>query len=658
MRSHQQKFYLGFTAIAFAFSAVPALADGGPQFARVFTDHAVLQRGEPVHVWGTATPGHGLSVTVADQSVAVTADAGGKWSASVPALAAGGPFSLTVSDADGTSSALSDVMVGDVYLCGGQSNMQFPAKLSTGAWSEIGASANPNIRFINIENDSEAAVQADLKLPAKWQVAGPDTTGEASAVCYYMAKAMQKDQNVAIGFIDSFWGGTTIQGWISEESLRTVSAYTAGVDAIAMYAKSPDKGLAQQSKIQEAWWEAHDPKSKVQRAWIAPGFDDSAWPTLTPSGSWKDAGIDAFNAFDGVAWFRTSVVLTADQAKTANEIQLGPVDTYDATWINGVWVGSGGMSWLWRDYQVPAGVFKEGKNVIVERVLSGGNGGGLTGTPQNRFVKTSDGQAIPIGGPWSYQIGTAAKGWEQPATPWAIPTSLSTLYNGMIAPVSGYTIKLATWYQGEANADKGKEYQTLLPLLMADWRKTFGKPELPFLVAQLSSYGAVSTVAGKSDWAELREAQRLSVDHDAHAGLIVTIDVGDRTDIHPTQKNVVGQRFARAARSIAYGEPVSPGGPEATGVTRSGSDLLVSFKDTQGGLLTYSSHQAIGFEVCTALDVCDFTDAVVRGEQIVLTGANRPDVISVRYAWSNAPYVNLYSADDLPAVPFEMAVAP
>lgn len=659
MTSQRQKFYLGCTALALAFTAAPALAaDGAPQFAKAFTDHAVLQRDEPVHVWGTAAPQDKLIVAVAGQSVAVTADAGGRWSATVPALKAGGPYSLSVTDAGGTSSTLSDILVGDVYLCGGQSNMQFPARLATGAWGDIGSSANANMRFFNVQNDSEAAVQDDIKLPAKWQVVGPDTVGEASAVCYYMAKALQKDQNVPVGFIGSYWGGTTVQGWISEESLRTVPAYTAGVDAIAMYAKSPDKALAQQSKLQETWWDQHDPKAKAQRAWIAPGFDDSAWPTLSPSGSWKDSGIDAFKDFDGVAWFRTSVMLTADQAKTANEIQLGPIDTYDATWINGVWVGSGAMSWLWRDYTVPAGVFKEGKNVIVERVLSGGTGGGLTGTPQNRFIKTSNGQAIPIAGPWSYQIGTAAKGWAQPATPWAIPTSLSTLYNGMIAPVSGYTIKLAAWYQGEANAYDGKEYQTLLPLLMKDWRKNFGKPDLPFLVAQLSSYGPVSTAAGKSDWAELREAQRLSVDHDAHAGLIVTIDVGDRSDIHPTQKNIVGQRFARAARSIAYGESVSPGGPEATGVTRLGADLVVSFKDAQGGLLTYSSHQAIGFEVCTAPDACDFAEAVVRGEQIVLPGANRPEVVSVRYAWSNAPYVNLYSADDLPAVPFEMAVAP
>lgn len=653
----RQNLCIGLTALA-CLTAGASAADAAPQFAKVFSDHAVLQRGGPVHIWGTATAGQKLALTIGGQTVNAAVDADGRWSASLAALPAGGPYTLTVADADGGKTALNDIMVGDVYLCSGQSNMEFPARLATGAWGEIGASTNNNIRFVRIQNDSQAAPQADIKLPAEWKVAGPDTTGDASAVCYYMAKTLQKDQNVPVGFIDSYWGGTTIQSWISPASLRTVPAYTAGVDAVSLYAKSPEKGMAQQSQQQEAWWDKHDPNAKASRAWIAPNFDDSQWPSLVPAGSWKDANIGELKDFDGVVWFRTTLTLTAEQAQTANELTLGPIDTFDSAWVNGVWIGSSGINWVWREYPVRAGVFKAGKNVITLRVLSGGTGGGLTGSPNNRFIKTSDGQAIRLPDAWKYKIALKAKGLTVPATPWAIPTSLSTLYNGMIAPVSGYTIKLAAWYQGEANADNGKEYQTLLPMMIADWRKSFANPDLPFIIAQLSSYGSVATQPGKSNWAELREAQRLSVDRDPHAALVVTYDVGDRTDIHPTQKTVVGQRFARAARSIAYGQAVSPGGPEATQVTRSGADLVVTFKDTQGRLLTYSSNQAMGFESCTGPDVCVYAPAVVKGDQIVLTGANRPDVTTVRYAWSDAPYVNLYSADDLPAVPFELKVSP
>jgi sialate O-acetylesterase len=227
----------------------------------------------------------------------------------------------------------------------------------------------------------------------------------------------------------------------------------------------------------------------------------------------------------------------------------------------------------------------------------------------------------------------------------------------MIAPIRDYGFTMVAWYQGEANGDAGKEYETLLPMLMADWRRKFAEPELPFMIAQLSSWGAVSTKPGHSGWAELRLAQSLSVQHDKHAGLAVTIDVGDRTDIHPTQKTVVGERLARAARAVVYGEHITPGGPEAVSVARSGADLVISFRNSGGGLRTYSSDNAIGFEVCAG-ESCSYATAMARGDTIILQGAGKPEITRVRYAWADAPYVNLYSAEDLPAVPFEMEVAP
>ncbi len=631
---------------------LPAAADATPRFAKIFGDHAVLQRNVPVKVWGWSDPGHAVTVSLASQTVSATADSTGKWTAAFAPLPAGGPYALSA--VDGADKAtLSDIMIGDVFMCGGQSNMQFPERVSTGAWNDIGASANTNLRFTIVQTDSQPAPLNDLAKPAPWKVVGPDTVGEASAVCYNMAKIIQKDQNVAIGMIDSYWGGTTIQGWISDPSLRTLPKYAPGLDAVAMMARDPAKARAEQSRRDEAWWDAHDPSNKANRAFIAPAFDDSAWPSLTATMSWKDMGIAELKDFDGVVWLRAKVTLTADQAKTANELQLGPIDSYDSTWINGMWVGSSGMSWLWRDYSIPSGVFKAGDNIIVIRALGSG---GLTGQPNFRYIKTSDGQAIPVTATWKYKTDMRAKGLSIPPPPWSIPTSLSTLYNGMIAPLAGYRVKLAAWYQGEANTGEAAEYRTLLPMLMSDWRKTFDDPAMPFFVAQLSAYGAVATTPGKSDWAELREAQRLSVDADPHAGLAVTFDVGDRTDIHPAQKVVMGARLARAARAVAYGESVSPGGPEATTVTRSGNDLIVAFKNTGGALKTYSSATAIAFEACTGDNTCRYVTATPQGDTIVLTGA--ADAASVRYAWADSPYANLYSADDLPAVPFELKVTP
>lgn len=638
------------TALALIMT-VAGSAAAEPRFARVFSDHAVLQRDVPVKVWGWAAPSQAVTVELGASGAAQTqAGADGRWTATFPALPAGGPYTLKATDASGTAT-LNDIMVGDVFLCGGQSNMQMPERLSTGAWGDIGSSANNNLRFITVEQDSQPAPLADIGKPTAWKVVGPETVGEASAVCYNMAKTIQKQQGIAVGMIGSYWGGTTIQGWISDPSLRTLAKYAPGLDAVALLASDPAKARAEQLKRDEAWWDAHDKSNKASRAFIAPTFNDAKWASLTGNGGWKDSGIAELKDFDGVVWLRTTVTLTEDQARAANQLQLGPIDTYDSTWVNGTWVGSTGMSWVWRDYAVPAGVFKAGANTIVIRVLGGG---GLSGQPSFRFVKMSNGQAVPITGEWKYKTGMRAKGLSIPPAPWAIPTSYATLYNGMIAPLAGYRVKLAAWYQGEANTGEAAEYQTLLPMLATDWRRTFDDPAMPFFVAQLSAFGSVATQPGQSNWAELREAQRLAVNADPRAGLAVTIDVGDRTDIHPAQKVVVGQRLARAARSVAYGEAISSGGPDATKVTRSGSDLIVSFRNTNGGLRTYSSDTAIGFEACTG-DTCRYVTAKPQGETIVLMGA--ADATSVRYAWADSPYVNLYSADDLPAVPFKLEVS-
>ncbi|CAN5379956.1 sialate O-acetylesterase [soil metagenome] len=628
--------------------------DAAPAFAHIFGDHAVLQRDRPITVWGTAVAGQSITVALGQHSARATVDGQGRWRATLPAMAAGGPYRLTASDAAGTTS-LGDIKIGDVYLCGGQSNMEFPARLSTGAWGDFPDSANDDLRFVTIARDSEAAPLDDLKHAAPWQIVSPATVGEASAVCYYMARSLQRTAKVPVGFIHASWGGTTIQSWISAAALRGVAPFADGVAAVAQLAVDPAGARAAEERRVEAWWDAHDPDAAAQRGWEAPGFDDSGWSSMTPAGSWKEAGIPALADFDGVAWFRATVTLSAAQAGAANRLQLGPIDTLDTTWVNGVRVGGGSTAWVWRDYAVPPGIFQAGENVIALRVLSGGKGGGLTGQPQLRGIGTGDGQLIALAGPWKYRIGMRARGLAMPATPWDPPTSLTTLYNGMIAPLRGYGFKLVAWYQGESNADDAAGYRTLLPLLMADWRHDFAQPKLPFLVVQLTAFGDVATVPGHSGWAELREAQAQSVAHDPHAALVVTIDVGDRSDIHPTQKTVVGERLARAARAIAYGEAIAPGGPEASSLTRAGDDLVVAFRNAAGGLRTYSANVAIGFEVCAG-DACAYLPGTVRGDTIVLPGANRSGVTTVRYAWADAPYTNLYGADDLPAAPFRLAL--
>lgn len=642
-------------ALGMLGACTPWLAHAAdPAFAHVFTDHAVLQRDQPIAVWGTADPGAKLALTLNGKTVRGSADKAGKWRLQLPAMPAGGPYQLAVT-AGNRSAAAKDIMVGDVYLCSGQSNMEFAMRQSTNAWSNTNASANDRLRFLNVQKNSMPVPQDELKGPVEWKVAAPDTIGDASAVCYYMARSLQAQYKVPVGFINASWGGTTIQGWIGGTSLRTLGDYKNGVDAVAQLASDPAGAMRAEEARNEAWWDAHDPAAGAQRAWKATDFDDSGWGAITPTGSWKDSGVAELKNFDGVVWFRTTVTLSEAQAAGANALQLGPIDTYDSTWVNGVRVGGASTAWMGRDYPVPAGVFKAGRNVIAVRVLSGGQGGGLTGQPATRAVRTADGQTIPLAASWKFHTGTALKGQSVPPAPWDVPTSYTTLYNGMIAPLLGYKFKLAAWYQGESNTGAAQEYRTLLPLLMRDWRQHLAQPALPFLIVQLPGYGAPAKAPGQSGWAELRDAEAYAVQNDPHAALAVTLDAGDRSDIHPTQKTVVGERLARAARAVAYGEKTPAGGAQAVSATHDGADIVIAFKDTHGGLVTYSSDRAIGFEVCAG-ERCRYADAAVAGDRVVLKGAWAPDVTRVRYAWADTPFINLFDGDDLPAAPFRLDV--
>ena len=637
--------------LSMASSTATAAPPSPPLLARIFNDHAVLQRDRPIRLWGTAEAGSIVSASLNGQTATGRTDPQGRWRIVLPAMPAGGPYTLSVKAGRG-SQQVSDVLIGDVYLCGGQSNMEFPARLSTGAWGGLAAHPEPQLRFAHIEKESAAAPLEDLRQPAPWRIVDATSAGDASAVCFYMARSLQRSLKVPVGFIDADWGGTTIQSWISPAALATQPAYAEGVRSVATLARDPGAARENEDRRSTAWWRATDPGWKATMRWADPAFDDAAWPRIDLAGSWKEAGIPALAGFEGVVWLRKTVTMTADQAAAADRLLLGPIDSHDTVWINGRWIGSNGIGWFWRDYAIPRGTFHAGRNVIAMRVLGAG---GPIGQPADRSIKLTDGGAVSLAGPWSYQVGAPLKGMTPPSPPWEVPTSLTTLYNGMIAPIAGYGFKLAAWYQGEANVGDAAGYATLLPLMMSDWRRQTDTPTLPFLVAQLATIGTPASSPAESSWAELRDAQARAVRADPHAGLVVTLDLGDRYDIHPTQKLLVGERLARAARAVAYGGTDAPGGPEVASVTRANGDLVIGFRNATGGLRAYSAGTAIGFEACAAA-VCRFIAGTIDGERIVLHGAARPGIDRVRYAWADAPYVNLYNADDLPAVPFQWAI--
>jgi sialate O-acetylesterase len=639
---------------ALAASAPSSAAAQAPTFAGIFGEHAVLQRDRPLAIWGRAEAAANVTVKLHDRIAQATADVRGIWRVQLPALPAGGPYVLSVS-ANGSTTALQDIMIGDVFLCGGQSNMELTVANATNAPMEVAFSANSQIRFANVPRDSSLVRREEFKAAPQWQVAGPQATGQASAACYYMARALHRRYEVPVGFVNASWGGSTIQSWISDASLRKLDGYGQALDVVQQYAADAAAGMHAEERRQEAWWERVDPHARAQRAWARPEFDDSAWAGIEPGERWSKSGVASLGKHRGVVWFRATVELTAQQAGEAAQLQLGQVAAADTTWVNGVRVGAGSIWWNGREYAVPKGVLKPGKNVIAVRVLGDESGGGLLGPAGQRALLTANGGRIALPPRWKYRVGSQLSA-AQPGAPWEPPSSLTTLYNGMIAPLQGFGFKLVAWYQGEANAGAAQEYRRLLPLLFSDWRQAFAQPDLPFLVAQLSSFGSVASKPGYSAWAELRQAQSEVVRSDPHAGLAVTFDFGDRSDIHPGQKAIVGERLARAARAVAYGEKITPGGPEAVSATRSGNDIVIRFANTNGGLRTYSSDTAIGFEVCER-DVCKYAHATVDGDTLRLRGAATRQASKVRYAWADAPFINLYSADDLPANGFELPVS-
>lgn len=638
-------------------AAPPASAGAAeaPRFAGIFGDHAVLQRGQQLHIWGTATPLQRLTLSLDGRRVAAMAGSDGKWQADLPAMTAGGPYSLSIEDEEGRRTILTDIMVGDVFLCSGQSNMEFLVKYATNTWGGAFMPVNTSLRFVNIVQDSQPTPLSELGHPVAWQVAGPATTANTSAVCYFMASTIQAQQNVPVGMIASSWGGTVAQAWISAAGLRRLKAYDPGLDALADYAKSPEVAMAAWSKKALEGWRAGEPDAASHAQWIAPDFADSDWKTLTASGSWENAGDPELAGFDGIVWYRQTVTLSKAEADSAASISLGPIDDSDISWINGKAIGSSNGWQTPRDYRIAHGTLKAGKNVIVVRVVDTGGGGGLWGKPEDRRLVFANGTTRALPAEWRYRIaGRPKPGAQLPNEPWAKPNGLTNLYNAMIAPLAPYNIRAVAWYQGESNTYDPAEYGRLLPALMNDWRAAFRQPGLPFLIVQLAAFGPVSTRPTESNWAALRDVQRRVVSADPHAGLTVSIDFGDRTDIHPTQKTVIGERLARNARAVVYGENITPGGPEATRVTRSGNDLVVHFKNSNGGLRTYSSNMAIGFEICGRDNRCDYATAIPNDDAVILRGANSAGARKVRYAWAASPYTNLYSADDLPAAPFEL----
>jgi len=643
-----------FLVIA-ALAVCPGAARGQSwlRLGPLFQDHAVLQRGRPIPVWGTAGSGEAVAVTFGGHRTGVQADATGRWTATLPAVDAGGPFTLEVRSGSGATLTVSDVLVGDVFVCSGQSNMELPVGQSRNGNLAAARSANEQIRLLTVPKAGKPLPAAAFEAATDWQIAGPQTVRTFSAACYFFGREVHETQQVPVGLVNASWGGTAIEPWTGESGLRPIGGFDARLDLLQVYARDEDAANAGFGRMWEAWWRGHG--AEAGEPWKLE--DAGAWMDVPELRNWKTWGVPELASHNGMLWYRRAFRLTPEQAAGPATLSLGGIDEVDETWVNGRVIRN---TFGWgtpRTYRVPAGTLRAGDNVVVVNVLSTWDAGGMTGPPDALALKFDDGTAVSLAGEWRYRPVPPSAG-RPPRAPWEPIAGLTTLYNGMIAPLGPYGIRGVLWYQGETNADSPAGYEKLLGGLMASWRGQFGAG-LPFLVVQLPSFGAVPTSPTESDWADLREAQRRAVAADDHAGLAVTIDIGEPDNLHPGNKQDVGRRLARAARHVIYGDAISPSGPAPLSASRDGAAVVVTFGGVERALISYSSSQAIGFELCgSAAGSCRFVIGDVDRNRVVLRPPSTPDwaPVRVRFCWGPSPLCNLTDGSGLPVGPFEIPV--
>ncbi|HUN26779.1 MAG TPA: sialate O-acetylesterase [Steroidobacteraceae bacterium] len=631
----------------------------GMLFDPLFDDHLVLQRDRPIAVWGRAPSGTLITVSLDSARASARADAQGRWRATLPPRPAGGPFVLTARTGAGLGEALNDVLVGDVFLCSGQSNMVLPVNRVGDSRNEIENSANATIRMATVDPQSSAAPLASFAHPLVWELASPSSVPDWSAACFFFARELQKSTHAPIGLVDAAYSGSRIEPWLTAAGLRTHRRELGALALLELYVRAPQAAQRAFASEWERWWRGragHHPGSEPWAEAVATSSAARAgWRAAPPAlGNWQHWGVRALADFEGLLWYRARVRLSAAQARSAVALDLGAVNQVDETWVDGHALGNTFGYGTVRSYRVPSGTFHPGENLVVVNVLSTYEGGGLLPGASPRGVELADGGIVPLAD-WEYRAVPARVGYP-PSAPWQPAGGVTTLYNAMIAPLGSIGLSGVLWYQGESNTDQAQAYQPLLAELMADWRRQFGA-DLPFLVVQLPNYGPPPLAPAESDWATLREAQRRAVAGDPHAALAVTIDIGEPRNLHPTDKQDVGIRLARAARHLIYGERIAPSGPIPLAAARSALGITVPFGDIAGRLVAYGHDTPIGFELCGAdPGSCRYADARIEGSRVILAVPSASAPVRVRYCWAASPICTLYDLSGLPAGPFEIPI--
>ena len=628
--------FLLITSTAFCQVKLPKLISNG----------MVLQRDTQIKIWGWSAPNEKIAIDFINKKYKIKANDKGEWELLLPTLKAGGPYTIKITASN--TIEINDILIGDVWLCSGQSNMAMTLGAVRDLYgNEIASSENSFIRNFEVPREYEFNIQRTDLSGGSWSSANPLTVPKFSAAAYFFAKELYAKYKIPIGLINSSYGGTPIHAWLSESALKPFPNSFNEIEEL----KKPEyvKDIENKDIELEKNWNANlllnDEGLASKGNWASNSTSILDWQETKVPGLWNGSPLEKVN---GVVWYKKEIEVSKKIASNESTLNLGSLIGADSTYVNGKFIGFAKDQWSARKYQIPANTFVEGKNTItVQLVKKRGNGGFVKGLQYSLLSKD---ETIDLAGIWKYKIG-----FKQDALPNTVnlkwkPTSL---HNSMIQPLKKYAVKGAIWYQGEGNASKPKEYAQLLPTLIAELRSVFNNPNMPFLYVQLPNYMAIKELPSESNWALLRETQlqTLAV---PHTGMATTIDVGEWNDIHPHKKKEVGTRLALVAQNLVYGDTkVICYGPKYESMQIEKDKIIISFS-TFGSTMQFKGEGThTNFAIAGKDKKFVWAEAKIENGKITVCSAAIPNPVAVRYAWADNPEgEKLYNTEGLPASPF------